>query len=224
MDSINNTTYGTNYLYQNPYGKINESSADSKVDTSEKETVKPSSAVDKVTLSSEVAQAKTREIIGLNPVGKLKLEDFENASKSQKAIVESKLKAYMTGLGIDKSQDISLSVDKKSNFIISERFEGKDELEDLLNEDDEFSLAFKRMSSNDDILGFVDNLKSNVNSLSLSNFMNSDTSWDDIASFASRSMTLKNSQNPLESLLSMTKTTPSYSFSFGAEETQVESR
>lgn len=219
MDSISNTRYGASYLYQNPYGKITESSLDSKVNTSEKEAAQQNAAVDKITLSSEVAKAKTREIIGLNPVGKLKLEDFENAAKSQKEIVESKLKAYMTGLGIDKSQDISLSVDKKSNFVINETFEGKDELEDLLNEDDEFSLAFQRMSSNDDILGFVNNLKTNATSYSLANFMNSDTSWDDITSLASKSMNIKNSENPLASLLSMTKTTPDYSFSFGAKET-----
>ena len=196
MDSISNTRYGANYLYQNPYGKITESSLDSKENTSKKEVAQQNAAVDKITLSSDVARAKTREIIGLNPVGKLKLEDFENAAKSQKDIVKSKLEEYMTAIGIDKGQNISLSVDKKSNFVISETFAGKDELEDLLNEDHEFSLAFQRMSANDDILNFVDSLKTNATSLSLANFMNSETSWDDITSLASISMSIKNSANP----------------------------
>ncbi len=213
MTSINNSTYSANNLYYNPYEKVTEPPAESTDTTSKEETRQSQTGNDKVTLSKEVSKAKTRELIGLKPLGKLKLEDFENAAKNQKEIVKSKLEGYMTAMGVDKSQDISLTLNEKSDIIINEKFTGKDELEQVLNEDDEFSLAFRRMSANDDLLNYVDNLKTSTQ-LNLGNFMNSDTSWDNIISSASRNMKIKYSDNPLESLLSLSKRTPNYAFSF----------
>lgn len=217
MDSINNVNWSTNSLYLNPYAKAAEVALESEKTTSEKEAKQPNT-VDSVTLSNEIAKAKTRELIGLNPVGKLKLKDFESAFKNNEIIVESKLEGYMAVMGIDKSQEISLTLDEKSNIIINETFAGKDELEKALNEDNEFLLSFQRMSSNDDILTYVDDLKTNTSQLSLINFMSSGYSWDNIMSSASISMHLKNSDNPLESLLSISKRTPNYSFNFNVEE------
>ncbi|MCP4672410.1 MAG: hypothetical protein GY857_14025, partial [Desulfobacula sp.] len=133
-------------------------------------------------------------------------------------IVRSKLEGYMTALGIDESQTISLTLDAKSNIIINEKFAGKNELEQILNEDNKFLLSFRGMSANDDFLSYVDDLKTNTTQLSLDNFMNSDTSWDSIISSASMGMNIKNSKNPLETMLGVIERTPNYSFSFETAE------
>jgi hypothetical protein len=216
MDSINNSTYSSNNLYNNPYGNVTESPDESTGKTLKKDTGQSQARNDKVTLSNEVSKAKTRELIGLNPVGRLKLEDFESAAGNQKEIVKSKLEDYMAAMGIDKSQNISLMQDEKSNIIIDEKFAGKNELEQALNDDTAFSLAFRRMSANDDILNYVDNLKTG-SQVSLANFMSSDSNWDDIISSASRNLNI-NRNNPLESLLSLSKRTPNYSFSFEVDD------
>ncbi len=218
MNFINTTASSTNSLLQNPYAKVTESACESNAEKQEKEIQQSNNVGDKVTLSSKVAKAKTRELIGLKPVGKLKLEDFENASKYQKEIVRSKLEGYMTALGIDESQKISLTLDAKSNIVINEKFAGKNEFEQILNEDNEFSLSFRGMSANDDFLSYVDNLKTNTTRSGLDNFMNSNTSWDDIISSASMNMKIKSSKNPLETMLGVIERTPNYSFSFETAE------
>jgi hypothetical protein len=217
MDSINNSTYSSNNLYNNPYGKVTEPPDELTGTTSKKDTRQSQAGNDKVTLSKEVSRAKTRELIGLNPVGRLKLEDFESAARNQEDIVKSKLEGYMTAMGIDKSQTISFMQDEKSNIRIDEKFAGKNELEQALNEDNGFSLAFRRMSANDDIMNYVDNFKTR-SQVSLATVMNSNTSWDDMISSSSRDMNLKNSNNPLESLLRISQRPPHYAFSFEVED------
>lgn len=182
--------------------------------TTEKKTVdkeKPSGVIkDTVTLSKEVEQARTREALGLKPTGKLKLGDFEQVAKAQEDVVQTKLAARIKELGIDPAQTVTLALDGESNITITEKFKGKKDLEKKLNEDPSFALAFKQLSTNNEILDYTKTLQKS--SVSLASYMNPKTDWNDIMSLASRFEGLKSSKPTLESLIKLSKATEPYSF------------
>lgn len=219
MTVITNAAYSTNNYYYNANDKVSgldSTSTDSKL---EKETKASVTTGDTVTLSSEVATARTREAMGLNPTGRLTLGNFEAAAKTQEQLVESKLTSFMEELGIDEDQKITLSLDAESNIIIKESFSGKSDLEKLLNEDKEFELAFKRLSANNEILNYTKELQSRSMNLStnLSNYMNADSDLTDLLSLATRYSEIKSAGNSLESLLGISKTQNPYSFTHDPE-------
>jgi len=215
MALITNAAYSTNNYYYNSSEKLTgqtSSAPDSKSET----TAQPSvSAGDTVTLSSEVATARTREAMGLNPTGSLKLGDFESAAKAQEQLVESKLASLMEELGVDENQKISLSLDAESNITIEESFSGKSDLEGALNDDKEFALAFKRLSANNEILDYTKELQ--TSSTNLSDFMDSGSDWNDLLSLASKYSEIKSAGNSLDSLLGVSKTQTPYTFTYNSE-------
>ncbi len=215
MTLINTAAYNQNDLYRSS----NENRVDSPIGSVDKKsTPEPTSSAltqDTVTLSTEVAIARTREIIGLNPTGRLTLSDFETAAKDQKQIVTSSLASFMDSLGIDDNQKISLSLDNKSKITIEEKFPGKKELEKKLNEDKSFLLAFNSLSANNEFLDYATSFK--TSSTNLLSAMNSESDWDDMLSLASKYKEIKSSTNPLATLLSLGKTQEPYTFTHDPE-------
>ena len=170
---------------------------------------------DRVTLSSDVAAARTREALGLNPTGRLTLEDFETVAAEKEAMVESGITALRQELGIAEGQTITLSLDNDGAVMIGERFAGKKELEAALNGDDDFLTAFTRLSGTREVLDHLDQLQQK--STSLFDLVGSDSGLDSMLSLAAKYSTLKSSANPLATLLAVSRSEAPYSFVSGSE-------
>lgn len=214
MVSISNNAYNTNSLYNNPYEKLTETPAPSKESKSGTEVKKPSSSGDTVTLSEEVAAARTREAMGLNPTGPLRLSDFKAAAENQTEAVNEKLASLMKAQGISTDQKITLSLDSKSKITIKENFSGKDKLEKALNEDKGFLQKFNGLSANSGVLNFTKDLQTRISNTNLADFMNSDPDWSDITSLASKYSELKTSGNPLATLVGIGNNQTPYVFKY----------
>lgn len=216
MVSISNSPYinSTQYNYTND--KITDLSPASADTKTVKDAKKNDKAGDTVTLSSEVAAAKTRESMGLAPTGPLKLGDFERAAKTQEEYIQKKLKAAMKDAGIQADQDITLALDSKSRITIKEGFQNKSKLEKALNEDKDFLKTFKSLSANSEVLDYTRELKTRTSHTNLAEFMNSDSDWSDIISLASKYAELKASSNPLETIVGICKSTNPYEFEYKA--------
>lgn len=180
--------------------------------TTEKETKPSAPTGDRVTLSKGVAEARTREAMGLNPTGRLKLNDFKTAADNQEKIVDSTISSLRKELGVDENQTISFSLNEKGDIAINEKFPQKTKLEKILNEDKEFTLTFKRLSANNEILDFTKGLQSNKTSLV--DFMNSDSDsdWSNLSSLASEYSKIKSSDNSLSTLLGISRKEVPYTF------------
>ncbi len=213
MTLIDKTTYNPNTLHYNLNEKLSEVAPAPAGIKSEKKNKPSSPDRDMVTFSKEVAIAKTREILGLNPTGRLTLSDFKTAAENQGQDVKSMLMSYMEKMDIDKNQKISLSLDAKSNIIIKENFSDKGKLEKTLNEDKKFSLAFNRLSANSEFLDYTKNLQTRTSSLV--DYMNSDSDWTRALSLGSEYSSLKSSSNPLETLLGISKKQTPFTFEYG---------
>lgn len=211
MTSITHT-YNSNNLYYNPNEKINNANPASLEKTSEKETLQAAQSGDRVTLSSQVATAKTREAMGLNPTGPLKMENIKNAAQGQEKSVTSKLTALMEELGIGKDQKISLSLDKNNDISIKEKFPEKSQLEKALNEDKQFVLDFKGLSANTGIMDYTRDLQTKT--MSLVDFMdsNSDSDWSSTLALASQYNEIKSSKNSLATLLGLGRINSPYTY------------
>lgn len=206
-------TITTAYTSGNNFYKstgIPATSASQTSDQQEKEEPVTSTGGVRVSLSTEVAEARTREFMGLAPTGPLKLGDFETAADTQEEIVQSKLAAAVKKLGIDEKQKMSLTLDSENNIIISESFSGKADLLEELNSDDEFGLAFRQMSANREILNFTENLT--TQSSSLANYMNTDSDWDSILSVARKYEEIKAAGNSLNTLVRLSKMENPYTY------------
>jgi hypothetical protein len=212
MTPINNNAYNANDRYYSPNAKLNTISSASVDPSVEKEKNPPGTNQDKVTLSKGVATARTREAMGLAPTGRLKLGDIETAAENQEEIVQSKLNALINDLGVDENQKISFSLDAKNNIAITEKFPQKAEMEKALNEDVGFSLAFNRLSANNEILDYTKDLQTRRFSLVDMMNSNSDSDWNNILSLASDYSKIKSSNNSLESLLGISKNEKPYTF------------
>lgn len=213
MNLTTGTAYNTRNLYYTPSESLSGETAINRDADSKNAAGTPAVNSDKVTISKDVAIARTRESLGLNPTGRLILGDVETVAADQKQIVESTLSSLRESLGIAEDQQITLSLDQDSAITIKESFTGKKELENALNEDGEFYQAFTRLSGAEEFLGYTKSLQ--TNSVSLADFMNSDVSLDDIFSLASRYSTLKSSDNPLGTLLALSKAEMPYTFVSG---------
>ena len=133
-------TYVNRYAYSNSkYGAGGLQNTLSKSLTSEDAQTRTG---DRVSLSSGVMTARTREYLGLPPTGKLKLSDFETAAAGQKQTVNNLLASTMAEQGIDPDQKATLSLNEDGDIVIQEDFTGKDQLEAALNDNSDFSQAF----------------------------------------------------------------------------------
>ncbi|MCP3944637.1 MAG: hypothetical protein GY710_24600 [Desulfobacteraceae bacterium] len=215
MSLITAGTHNTNNLYQTPNEKIGDLTPGDGGEKLEKESLPSVRAGDRVTFSKEVAVAKTREALGLNPTGRLTFLDFETAAINQEQTVESVLASFKENLGVEKDQKISLSLDAQSNIVIKESFAGKTKLEKKLNEDEIFSREFKSMSANNEFLDYVQNLQMGTakGSTNLFSVMNSGSDLDEMLSLAATKYSdIKSSDNSLATLLSISKSQTPYTF------------
>lgn len=218
MVSILNNAYSTNSLYNNPYEKVTDSSETSKTSKSGTETKATSSSTrDTVTLSDDVAAARTREAMGLNPTGPLRLSDFKAAAEIQTEAVNQKLSSLMKEQGVANDQEITLSFDSKSKITIKENFSGKAKLEKALNEDKSFALSLKGLNANSGILNYTKDIQARVSSTNLAEFMNSDPDWSEITALASKYSELKSSANPLATLVNIGNSQTPYVFKYDPE-------
>ncbi|WP_022664895.1 hypothetical protein [Desulfospira joergensenii] len=214
MTSITDTLSSNFYSYSNT--SLLESIKTSANTNSEDETLSSSTARDTVTLSSQVATARTREALGLSPTGRLTLADFEAASAAQEEAVNSMLETAVQALGIDSEQQVSLGLDNNGDISIQEDFSGKEELEAILNEEEAFKSAFTGLTANSEIINFKDSLL--TRSDNLANYVNGDTSDDDLMSLALKYSATKSAGSSLEALLSTSRSQTPYTHVYNPAE------
>ncbi len=217
------STYATGNLYY----KINEAAEEAAKDAA-KETAEEltsgteesgSTSEDRVTFSSDLTLAQTREAMGLEPTGKLKLKDLESVAQDRENVVTSTLEQTMQSLGIEFAGKIVLSMNSDDEIEVSGDFSGKDALEDALNEDEAFVTAFKQLSANQSILDHMSELQANVQTLQttgLSSFFDSDsdTGFDSLLSLADEYESLKGSNKNIKRLLNLSSSENSYSYTY----------
>lgn len=218
MNTITNTTYAANNYYYTTNDSASVEAADTG-QTSEKEEEHRVLSGDRVTFSSDLAMAKTREALGLRPSGKLKIKDFESVVEGREEIVKTKLAKIMETLGIDPDQQVSLSVDEKYNIRVSEKFPQKSDLEDALNDDEEFTLAFKQLSANQSILDYKSQLQ--TRQASLMDYLNSDADVNDLLASAAKYEEIKYSNNKMETLMGLSQSKAPYTFVYNPATEEV---
>ncbi len=206
MVSINNTeAYRTNDLYSNNNKSVIETTDTAKTTGTDKAdpTESPAIKKDTVTLSKDVPVARLREAMGLAPTGRLSREDFETVVDADEKTVKETLESAMEGLGIDKDQKVSLSLNAKGKIVIKEKFAAKTDLEKQLNNDEGFKATFSRLATNSEFLDFSTNLQTKSHSMSLVSFMNGDSDesdWNHLFELADTYNQLKSSKDPLETI------------------------
>jgi hypothetical protein len=210
MTTVSGTTNSSLYSYAS--NRLSELLTTHAATPSDKEIASTSKTGDTVSLSSDVTTAKAREYIGLSPTGRLTLADFKTAATDQKDTVNTLLASAMEELGIDADQKISLSWDDDGDIVISEKFSGKRELEDALNEDTTFVKAFKGLSANNEVLDYVKSLQ--TNSVSLVNTMNSETSDEDLMALATKHATIKAGGGSIETLWRLGRSETPYTHAY----------
>ncbi len=171
------------YIADNLYDKINEPNSAVKNLSGESanqtnETGSTSSDY-RNTFSSGLSTARIQEAMGLNPTGKLKLNELESVAEERKDFVSSTLSQTMQSLGIDPDKKISLSLDAGGTISVSGDFTEKAMLEQTLNENEEFTRAFKQLTANQSVLNYVSELQQSVqkSTASLMDYYNSDTDF-----------------------------------------------
>jgi hypothetical protein len=210
MTLINNTL---NNPYYTASGKLTSPTPTTSTQVATEKETKPSEPTgDRVTLSKGVAEARTREAMGLNPTGRLKLNDFKTAAENQEKIVDSAITSLIKELGVDGNQKISFSLNEKGDITINEKFPQKTKMEKILNESKEFSLTFNRLSANNEILDFTKSFQSNKTSLVEVMNSESDSDWSNLSSLASEYSKIKSSDNSLSTLLGISRKEVPYTF------------
>lgn len=207
------------YVADNLYYRINASAIATKTGDSEptsqtKETNTTSG--DRVTFSNDLSIAQTREAIGLNPTGKLKLKDLEEVAQDRKESVSLTLTQTMQSLGIELDQEISLSVDSEDKIRISGDFPEKSTLEEVLNENEELTTAFKQLSANQSMLDYISQLQHNAQktTTNLADYFKADTDFNDLLSLADKYESLKSSDNSMGTLLGLSSSQNPYSYTY----------
>ncbi|MGD9162295.1 MAG: hypothetical protein PVG39_28050 [Desulfobacteraceae bacterium] len=204
------------YIPDNLYDRINESNTSTKNTSGEsanqtKET--NSSSGYRITFSNDLSIARIQEAMGLNPTGKLKLKDLETVAEDRKDFVSLTLKQTLQSLGINPDQDISLSLGAENKIGVSGDFPEKAELEEALNENKEFTKAFMQLTANQSVLDYVSQLQQSVQNpaVSLVDYYNSDTDFNDLLSLASEYKRLK-SNNFMGTLLDLSSSETPYTY------------
>jgi len=169
---------------------------------------------DSVTLSEEALAAANRESLGLPATGKLTLSDFETTASEQEEAVTTFLASAMESLGIDADQQVSLSLNSHNEIEVENTFTGSDELEKVLNTSNEFGQAFTALTASNEVLNFKEYLQEKVNSTSLADYMNKDTSDTDLLSLAAEYAGIKAASGSLETLWSISHEATPYTYEY----------
>ena len=212
MTTISDSTYSNIYSYANI--KLSDQLDTNASTYKDKETNSTTKTEDTVTLSSEITTAQKREYLGLTPIGRLSLTDFQDAATDQEDTVSTMLADAMKELEIDADQKISLSLDDDNQIVIREDFSGKSELENVLSEDKTFMKAFRGMSANNEVLDYIYSLQTNT--MSLLGYMTSNTNSGDLLSLAADYTIAKSSGHSIETLLSLSQSEAPYTYVYNA--------
>lgn len=187
----------------------------SSTDTNDDDTsTSVSSGTDTVTLSAEALAAANRESLGLPATGALSLSDFQEAAAEQEESVSTLLASAMEELGIDADQQVSLSLNSDNEIEVENSFTGSQELEALLNESSEFTQAFTALSANNEILDFTEELQEEATSTSLADYINSDSTKEDLLSLAAKYAGINAASGSLETLWSISHEQTSYTYTY----------
>lgn len=212
------TPAGT-YLTDNYYSRFNSSSiyrnaSEADPENQKKETV--SSSGDRITFSAGLSAARTREAMGLNPTGKLKLSDLEAAAEEREEFVSLTLTQTMLLLGINPDQEVSLSLGADNKIYVSGDFSEKAELEEALNENENFTTAFKQLNANRSILDYVSELQYSARNTeaNLIDHYNSDMDLDDLLSIAAEYKSIKSGSNIMETLLGLSSSQSPHTYTY----------
>jgi hypothetical protein len=215
----------TSYVANNLYYRINASTTETQTASGESadQTTETSSASgDRVTFSKDLTAAQTREAMGLNPTGKLRLKDLEEVAQDREAAVSTTLAQTMQSLGIELDEEISLSVDSNGGIQISGDFPEKSDLEDALNEDEEFTTAFSQLSANQSILDHISQLQNSAQNFqaSIVDYFGSDSDSDisDLLSLADEIETIKSGDNRMGTLLNLSSSRTPFSYTYNPED------
>ena len=168
--------------------------------------------MDRVTLSPEVKVARTRESLGLNPLGKLKLGDFQEAARSQGDEVDDILSQTLQSLGLEPNPPMTLSLGRNGKLSIGEKFTGKNDLIKTLNQDEDFMTAFRQCSACNEILDMTHSLE--LPTINLREVMTQETNWDDVMSLAKKQKQIKGDQNTLATLADISHRELPYTHTF----------
>ena len=205
------------YTANSYYDLISESTSSTKnVSTgSASETAEiASSSEDSVTFSSDLSMAQIQEALGLEPTGKLKLNDLETVAEHREEFVSLTLVQTMESLGIDPDQEFTLYLGSDNEIYVSGDFAGKDELQEALNENEDFSTAFLQLTANRSILDYVSELQDSVqnSAASLMDYLDSDTDLNDLLSLAAEYKSIKSSSNMMGTLLDLSASQTPYTY------------
>ncbi len=213
----------TTYVADNLYYRNNASVVETKTAAGQsagqtKET--NSTSRDRVTFSNDLSMARTREAMGLNPTGKLKLRDLEAVAEDREEAVSLMLTQTMQSLGIELDKEISLSMDSKGKICISGDCPEKSKLEEALNDNEGFTTAFKQLSANQSILDYSSQIQNRVQDIkaNMVNYFNSDTDFNDLLSLANKYESIKSSDNAIGTLLSLCSSQNPYSYTHGPDD------
>lgn len=217
MNTIQTTTpYGLNtYSYGSGTAQAASGalapSQDQKTDTG----ATTEAARDRVTLSGDVSIAQTRELMGLNPTGKLLFKDMESTAAARSETVTAKISGTMSALGIDPDQEFTISVDAEYQIRIPEDFPGRDALEETLNGDEAFVVAFKQLNANQSILNYRTQLLNQ--NRDVAGYFNSNTNADNLLTLAARHTEIKSSTNRMATLLGLGQTHSPFTYRYPPE-------
>lgn len=173
-----------------------------------------SSGSDTVTLSEEALAAANRESLGLPATGVLTLSAFETTAAKQDEAVSTFLASAMERLGIDADQQVSLSLNSDNEIKVENTFTGSDELEEMLNANSAFSQAFTALTASSEVLDFTAYLQEKVNSTSLADYINNDTSDTDLLSLAAEYAGIKAASGSIEALWRVSHEATPYTYEY----------
>ena len=178
-----------------------------------------STAEDRVTFSSDLSLAQTRAAMGLSPTGILTLKDLEQTAQERKGFVSSTLEETLQGLGIELDQGVSLSMDANDQIHISGDFPEKASVEEILNENEEFTTAFKQLSANQSVLDHISQLQTSVQTMkaSIVDYFNSGADFNDLLALADKYEGIKSSENKMGTVLDLSISQNPYSYTYAPD-------
>ncbi len=212
-------TYTTSSYYDLITDSASSTKSSSTGSSNQSEESGSSSSGYTVSFSSDLSMARIQEALGLEPTGKLKLKELETVSEDREEFVSSTLAQTMESLGIDPDQEFTVYLGSENEIYISGDFAGKDELEDALNENEDFTKAFTQLTANQSILDYITELQSSVQnkSASLMDYMDSDSDLNDLLSLAAEYKSIKSSSNMMGTLLDLSTSETPYSYAYSSD-------
>ncbi len=200
--SVIDSIYQINDPYLNPRNRAAGTAAGGDTGKVAADTRETDSVADyQVALSPAVEYAKTRELLGLPPTGKLRLDDFKAAMNRDQETVSNSLESIITDLGLPADLSIALSLDDNGDIVTNGFFQGQKALEKALNGDTALVQSFRRLSTNHNIINNIAGTQTGLSDLNLLSDIDEDDSQDSLLQIAARYDAFRSTKNPLETLV-----------------------